>query len=54
MKITLTAIVCFLFLGLKAQEDKTVIWINNNLIEIEDAHLDSTLRIFHDNISKNF
>lgn len=54
MKHLLLAIVCFLTLQLQAQDEKTLDWINNNAIEIEDADPDTELSIFNENIPEKF
>lgn len=54
MKYFLTIIFYLLTLQINAQKDKTVDWINNNLIEIENADPDSELEIFDQNIPEKF
>ena len=39
---------------ISAQNDKTVQWIDKNLIEIEDANPDSKLEIFNHNVPEKF
>lgn len=54
MKIYLVLIICFLTLNLYAQDEKTINWINNNAIKIEDADPDKKPSIFHNNIPHKF
>ncbi len=54
MKYFFIFIGCLLTHSINAQKDQTVDWINKNLIEIEDANPDSELKVFDNNIPKNF
>lgn len=48
------AVLCLITTIINAQEDQTINWINDNLIEIENANPDSELMIFHNNIPDKF
>lgn len=54
MKIFLLGISFFLSFHINAQKDKTIKWINENSIKIEDANSNTKLSIFNDNIPKRF
>lgn len=54
MRNFLLVILCAFPLNISAQEAKNINWLNNNLIEIEDANPDSQLEIFHTNIPHKF
>ena len=54
MRVTLLAMLTILTLQLNAQTSKTVSWINENSIKIEDADPDTDLVIFDNNIPKEF
>jgi len=54
MKNLLLIIICFLTLQINSQNDKTINWINNNAIKIEDANPDTELLSFSDNTPIKF
>lgn len=54
MKIFISAISFFLLFHTYAQDQKTVSWINENAIKIEDANPDTDLTIFNNNIPQKF
>jgi erythromycin esterase len=54
MKIFLLGISFFLSFQINAQKDKTIKWINENSIKIEDANPNTKLSIFNDNIPMRF
>ena len=54
MRIFISIISFFLLFQTYAQDDKTVNWINENAIKIEDANPDTNLTIFNDNIPQKF
>lgn len=54
MKILLLSFLISIPLCLHAQEKKTIAWINQNSVKIEDANPDSELVIFADNIPVKF
>lgn len=47
-------IICFQTLQINSQNDKTIDWINNNAIKIEDANPDTELLSFKNNTPENF
>jgi erythromycin esterase len=54
MRIYISAITFFLLFHTYAQNQKTVNWINENSIKIEDANPDTNLTIFNNNIPQKF
>ncbi|OOV27616.1 erythromycin esterase [Flavobacterium sp. LM5] len=54
MRTFISAISFFLLFHTYAQNQKTVSWINENTIKIEDAYPDTNLTIFNDNIPQKF
>ncbi len=54
MRTFISVIIYVLALHLSAQEDKTINWINENAIKIEDANPDTQLSIFNANVPKKF
>ena len=54
MRIFISLISFFLLFQTYAQDDKTIKWINENAIKIEDANPDTNLTIFNDNIPQKF
>jgi erythromycin esterase len=54
MRTFISAISFFLLFQVYAQDDKTVNWINENAVKIEDANPNTNLTIFNNNIPKKF
>jgi erythromycin esterase len=54
MRIYISTITFFLLFHTYAQNQKTVNWINENAIKIEDANPDTNLAIFNNNIPQKF
>ncbi|WP_317168918.1 erythromycin esterase family protein [Flavobacterium undicola] len=54
IKPFISAVTYFILFQTYAQDDKAVIWINENAIKIEDANPDTNLSIFNNNIPQKF
>lgn len=54
MKLFLVLSLCLFLNALPAQNEETVTWINDHLIEIEDADPNSRLNIFHEKVPEQF
>jgi erythromycin esterase len=54
MKIFISFFLLFQLFQANAQDNKTVIWINQNAIKIEDANPDTNLTVFNNNIPQKF